>query len=133
MNTSKTNTDEVGANKVSIKQFAADFAKQNKVSKTKALEFAQAVAAMSKPVHVGRAVSDESKRIRDAIRNAREELKEAGVFTAKELAEKLGTEPVTALNNLKFLMKNEGFIVEAGKKAKEKGSRGRQELLWSVA
>lgn len=113
-----------------IENIVADFAKANKVSKAKLFEFVQQLeGAFPKG---GRKTSEESIRIRNAIKDSIDSLRGV-VFTSKDLAEKFNADQAYIVNNLKYLAEHDGIVKAVGKKEKEPGQAGRKEILWSVA
>lgn len=119
---------------MNIEQLVAEFAKSTKVSKAKALAFAESVVAQAKEEmpKPGRKTTDESIRTRQAIKEMQDVLK-GNVFTIKELAEKIEADPVYVNNNIRWLAKHEGLFKVEGKKDKLPGQKGKKELLWTVA
>lgn len=113
-----------------IENIVADFAKANKVSKAKLFEFVQQLQE-SLPKG-GRKTSEESIRIRNAIKDSIDSLRGV-VFTSKDLAEKFNADQAYIVNNLKYLAEHDGIVKAVGKKEKEPGQAGRKEILWSVA
>ena len=120
---------------MNIEQLVNEFAKQSKISKAKTMAFAQAILEQAKQElpKAGRKTSEESIRIREAIKQSLDELKEVGVFTTKEIAAKLKASQAYVGNNLRWLAEHEGIVKAAGKKNKASGERGRKECLWFVA
>lgn len=114
-----------------IESMVAQFAKECKCSKTKANSFAQAILAIQKPA--GRPTSDESLRIRQALKDMQEDLIKAGVFTVKEVAAKINADQANTNNALRFLSEKEGRFKVVGKKAKLAGQRGRCEVEWACS
>tara|TARA_Y100000114_G_C11764120_1_gene332309 strand:- start:16159 stop:16518 length:360 start_codon:yes stop_codon:yes gene_type:complete len=119
---------------MNIEQLANDFAKQSKISKAKTMAFAQAILEQAKQEmpKAGRKTSEESIRIRNAIKDSIDSLRGV-VFTSKDLAEKFNADQAYIVNNLKYLAEHDGIVKAVGKKEKEPGQAGRKEILWSVA
>lgn len=115
---------------MNIQEKIAEFARANKISKVKTEAFVKSV--MDDMPKLGRKTTDESLRIREAIKQSKDEF-QGIVFTAKELASKINAEPVNCINALKWLADHENVVVFAGKKEKEQGKKGRKETLWQIA
>lgn len=122
---------------MSIEILAKQFSKDNKVAFDKALAFATLVLANAPKANSGvvrgKQTGQEALRVRAAIKAEGQNLRYMGLFTAKQLADKLNTDPSTAINALNYLHKNEGVVIRAGQKPKEEGKRGRKEVLWTSA
>lgn len=122
-----------------VNTLIAQFAKANKISKSKLEAFAKEVAEMAiasvpqqKIVVAGRKANDETIILRQKLKEMSESLK-GKEFTVKEIVPALEASHVAIGNALRYLKDNENLFQEVGKKDKEIGQRGRREILWAVA
>lgn len=112
----------------------AQFAKANKISKSKLEAFAKELLAsvpQQKIVVAGRKANEETIILRQKLKEMSESLK-GKEFTVKEIVPALEASHVAIGNALRWLKENEGMFKECGKKEKEANQRGRKEILWSV-
>ena len=116
-------------------EMIASFAKANKVSKAKVTTLAEQLFATMPAMEstnrnsAGRKASETVM----ALRTMMAEQKEVVVnMTAKELASKFGFEAQEVNNTLRFFEKS-GVFVKVGLKDKEPGTRGKREVIWTVA
>lgn len=119
-----------------IENMVAEYAKANKINKSKLLSFVDSVLAISGTKKEssgkrGKPVSQETIELREALRDAIKSTTEA--FTVKDMQKKLGGEYVNISNALRFLAEKEKLVSVVGKLDKKPGERGKKALLWSVA
>ena len=110
----------------------ADFAKSNNINKLelqKLVEDVLGVAAQK----VGRKASEATLVLRNELANTPSIVKEYKVkqYTAKELAAIFKQEQITVNNTLNYLEK-QGKWKRIGTAPKEKGKRGRAEIVWEA-
>jgi len=116
-----------------------NFVKSTKVSKTKLLDFIEQLKANAvkvKPVRVstgpvGKKVTEDSLKVRQWLEENGHTLI-GRKMTNKEFATIVGVDPVTAANNVNWVMKNKKTIQLAGHAEKADGQRGRPAILWEV-
>lgn len=113
-----------------ISQAVKQFAKQNKVSHAKLMEFVNSLPRVERKSSVGKPVSDASKEIRQKLADMRT-ARQGQSFTVAQLATELKADPVIVNNNIRFLQKQENMFKQSGTVEKEKGQRGRKALLWT--
>lgn len=116
---------------MTIEALIAQYAKETKCSKAKLQAFAEAVVALQPKTcsNVGRKASEESIRLRNALKTTCQEMK-GKQFTIKELAQKLNAEPVYINNNLSYLVKHGELSAKVV--GKLKGTRGKPMSIWEV-
>ena len=116
-------------------EMIASFAKTNKVSKAKVTDLAEQLFA-TMPVMTSTNRNSAGRKASENILTLRAmmvEKKEVVVnMTAKELASKFGCDAQEANNTLRYFEKT-GMFVKVGLKDKEPGTRGKREVIWSVA
>ena len=116
-------------------EIIATFSKANKVSRAKVTELAEQLVA-TMPVMVSTNRSSAGRKASEtvlALRKMMKEQKEIVVnMTAKEVASKFGCDAQEANNTLRFFEKT-GMFAKVGLKDKEPGTRGKREVIWSVA
>ena len=108
------------------------FAKAKKINKNELQALVEQIVAVSTP-KVGRKASESTVMLRKELANTRGIVDEYKVkqFTSKELAYMFKEEQVTVNNALNYLEK-QGTWKRAGTAAKEKGKRGRAEVIWEI-
>lgn len=123
---------------IQIENMVAEYAKANKINKTKLMAFAEEIVSLAGVKQKkessgkrGKPVSQETLALREALRDAIKSTTEA--FTVKDMHAKLGGEYVSISNTLRFLAEKEKLAKVVGKLDKEPGQRGKKALLWSVA
>lgn len=116
---------------MTIEALISQYAKEAKCSKAKLQAFAEAVIALQPKScsNAGRKASDESIRLRNALKATCQEMK-GKQFTVKELAQKLNAEPVYINNNLSYLVKHRELSAKVV--GKLKGNRGKPQSVWTV-
>ena len=119
-----------------IENMVAEYAKANKINKSKLLCFVESVLSVSGTKKEssgkrGKPVSQETIELREALRDAIKSTQDA--FTVKDMQKKLGGEYVNISNALRFLAEKEKIVSVVGKLDKKPGERGKKALLWSVA
>ena len=117
-------------------EMIAAFSKANKVSRAKVTDLAEQLFATMPVQEVVKNHSNAGRKASETIITLRAmmvEKKEVVVnMTAKEVASKFGVEAQEANNTLRFFEKS-GVFVKVGLKDKEPGTRGKREVIWSVA
>lgn len=108
------------------------FAKAKKINKNELQTLIQQVVAQSSP-KVGRKASESTLVLRKELANTKNLVEEYKVkqFTSKELAYMFKEEQVTVNNTLNYLEK-QGTWKRVGTAPKEKGKRGRAEVVWEA-
>ena len=127
-------TTNTTLNTVALEIIAA-FSKANKVSKAKVTGLAEQLFT-TMPVMTSTNRNSAGRKASENILTLRAmmvEKKEVVVnMTAKELASKFGCDAQEANNTLRYFEKT-GMFVKVGLKDKEPGTRGKREVIWSVA
>lgn len=108
------------------------FAKAKKINKNELQALIEQVAAATAP-KVGRKASESTLMLRKELANTKNLVEEYKVkqFTSKELAYMFKEEQVTVNNTLNYLEK-QGAWKRVGTAPKEKGKRGRAEVVWEA-
>lgn len=105
----------------------SNFAKVNKISKSKTAALIADVLLASPKTSAGKPVSEESQKVRDYIRK----LPKNKQFTSVHVAEKLQVNPTMVNNNLRYLRRFENIVSVAGVH-KEAGKRGKPAIIWKT-
>lgn len=110
----------------------ATFAKSKKINKLELQKLVEDVLGVAVP-KVGRKASEATLVLRKELANTPSIVEEYKVkqYTAKELAAIFKQEQVTVNNTLNYLEK-QGTWKRAGTAPKEKGKRGRAEVVWEI-
>lgn len=110
----------------------ATFAKSKKINKVELQKLVEEVIGANTP-KVGRKASEATLVLRSELANTPSIVEEYKVkqYTAKELAAIFKQEQVTVNNTLNYLEK-QGKWKRIGTAPKEKGKRGRAEVVWEV-
>ena len=110
----------------------ATFAKAKKINKIELQKLVEDVLGVAAP-KVGRKASESTMVLRKELANTPNIVEEYKVkqYTAKELAAIFKQEQVTVNNTLNYLEK-QGKWKRIGTAPKEKGKRGRAEVVWEV-
>lgn len=116
--------------KDSIIEKAKHFAKANKVSGAKLIEFLESLDELKAKGSGkrGRITSDRILELRQQLSTIPSK---QGGYSCKELAQKFSASPVEVNNSLKYLQA-QGKAVIVGKQSKPKGVRGKAASLWNV-
>ena len=110
----------------------ATFAKSKKINKVELQRLVEEVIEANTP-KVGRKASEATLVLRNELANTLSIVEEYKVkqYTAKELAAIFKQEQITVNNTLNYLEK-QGKWKRIGTAQKEKGKRGRAEVVWEV-
>ena len=108
---------------VTLENAVLEFAKANKISKAKALEFASSVARM--PKIKGPGYNEESQTIRKAVLAYK-----GKKFTSADIAAIVGTTTVQVNNNLYALQRKK--VIEPTGEFVHTGNAGKPAKLWQI-
>ncbi len=114
----------------SVQEKAKTFAKTNKISQSKLIEFLESLSVGAKPV--GRKASQSTLEIRQRISKWLDENKGKS-FTMKDLAKHVNASALDATNAVKWLQQsNKASVQMVGKLDKLPGQRGKRAAIYCV-